>query len=62
MKLLYLCDRKKCENCSYPECKHTTDTNHAVNYNQPGKQIYFKCETTSDDVLFVETEEDENGQ
>lgn len=27
---LYLCDRKKCENCSYPECKHTTDIHHAV--------------------------------
>lgn len=27
----YLCDRKKCEDCSYPDCKHTTDITHAKN-------------------------------
>lgn len=27
-KTLYVCDRKKCENCC-TECKHTADINHA---------------------------------
>lgn len=31
MKIFYLCDRRACEHCS-PECKHTTDVRHAVNF------------------------------
>ena len=27
---LYLCDRKKCEHCSYPECRYTTDIKHKL--------------------------------
>lgn len=33
MAILYLCDRKACENCN-SECKHTTDIQHAVNFEQ----------------------------
>jgi len=33
MEILYLCDRKACENCS-PECRHTTDIYHAVNFEK----------------------------
>ena len=33
MAILYLCDRKACENCS-GICKHTTDIRHAVNFEQ----------------------------
>lgn len=33
MAILYLCDRKACENCS-SECKHTTDIRHAINFQQ----------------------------
>lgn len=36
---LFLCDRKRCPNCSYPECKHTTDFNHAKNKD---KMMRFK--------------------
>ena len=32
MAILYLCNRKKCEDCQYPECKHTTDVNYAANF------------------------------
>ena len=28
---LYLCDRKKCENCHPEVCIHTSDINHAMN-------------------------------
>lgn len=31
-KILYLCDRRKCKMCSYPECKHTSDPLHAKNF------------------------------
>lgn len=34
-KVLYLCDRRKCPNCG-PECFHTTDITHAVNYVSDG--------------------------
>ena len=30
----YLCDRQKCEACSYPTCQHTTDIDHAVNFKR----------------------------
>lgn len=28
----YLCDRLKCERCSYPECERTLDIKHAKNF------------------------------
>lgn len=28
----FICDRKQCENCSYPLCDRTFDINHAVNF------------------------------
>lgn len=31
-RIYFLCDRKKCENCSQ-ECRHTTDISHAVNFH-----------------------------
>lgn len=30
--VLYLCDRRACNNCSYPKCKHTSDIRHAKNF------------------------------
>lgn len=30
--VLYLCDRRACNHCS-PECKHTPDPRHAVNFS-----------------------------
>ena len=30
---VFLCDRTKCgERCCYPDCSHTTDITHAVNF------------------------------
>lgn len=31
--ILYLCDRRACDNCSYPECRYTSDIRHAENFN-----------------------------
>ena len=34
-KVAYICDRKQCgDACSYPVCSHTTDINHAVNFEK----------------------------
>lgn len=35
-KILYLCDLKKCDNCSFPTCRHTADITHAVNFEFNG--------------------------
>ena len=32
MDVLYLCDHRKCEHCSYPVCDRTTDISHARNF------------------------------
>jgi hypothetical protein len=34
VNVIYLCDRKKCEKCSFPLCKHTTDIKHAIRFKQ----------------------------
>lgn len=31
--VLYLCDRKACKKCSFPQCCHTTDVRHATNFS-----------------------------
>lgn len=34
--ILFLCDRKACEKCSYPTCKHTPELEHARNFAPAG--------------------------
>lgn len=31
-KVLYLCDNRACDTCSYPICMHTTDITHAKHF------------------------------
>lgn len=31
-KVFYLCDRRKCQNCQYPTCKHTNNVLYADNF------------------------------
>lgn len=38
--VVYICDRKQCENCSYPLCEHTTDISHAINFEDLGDGCY----------------------
>lgn len=45
--VLYLCDRKACGHKCSQECKHTSDVNHAINFELIGS-AYFEKET--DDV------------
>ena len=34
--ILFLCDRKACEKCSYPTCRHTPELEHARNFAPAG--------------------------
>lgn len=48
--ITYICDRKACTHCTAPECTHTVDIRHAVNFeaNSLGIRDYF-AEKDSDD-------------
>ena len=50
-RVAYVCDRNECEQCSYPECRHTTDIFHAKNFEQ------FRCDALTDGP-FMEKEND----
>ena len=32
--VLYRCDRRACETCSFPDCQHTPDITHAVDFHK----------------------------
>ena len=34
--ILFLCDRKACERCCYPQCRHTQELEHARNFAPAG--------------------------
>lgn len=50
MEVIYLCDRKRCKECS-PLCKHTNDITHAVNFKKDGDDYF---ENSSTEVLLEE--------
>ena len=56
MDIHYICDHKACDNCSYPECKHTNDINHAANFtkmtNYNGEECFLENEDLSNDELY----------
>lgn len=43
-RVAYLCDRFACPKCSYPQCKHTTDVAHAINFSKASHDKYFEDE------------------
>ena len=48
--ILYLCNRKKCNSCSYPNCRHTQDINYAKNIVKVG-ETYVEEEMTNASTL-----------
>ena len=42
MKIVYLCDRHECEFCGNPECDHTVNIDHAVNFKKVAPDIYME--------------------
>lgn len=56
MNVLYLCDRKPCgDKCTYPDCRHTTDISHAVNF----VKIRYSPRNLNE-IVEVYTEKEEN--
>lgn len=49
-RILFLCDRKACEKCSYPMCRHTQELEHARNFAPTGF-------TKKTDGVYVEQED-----
>ena len=41
-KVLYICDKQACENCSFPECYHTSDINHAYHFRKDEQGNYWE--------------------
>lgn len=52
--ILYTCDRKICVNC-HEECRHTTNVNHAANWDRLDGAI-FKCCLDDERMGFFEVE------
>ena len=48
IKIAYLCDEKKCDNCSYPDCKYTFDIKHAKNFKKGKNGVYEEQEKKLD--------------
>lgn len=49
---LYVCNRKKCKNCSYPECRLTTDSAYEEKVKEfPGENLIDVLESATDAVL-----------
>ena len=42
VKIMYVCDGKKCKRCSYDICKHTADITHAKNFKYDGYVGYWE--------------------
>ena len=38
--VLYRCDRRACLTCSYPDCQHTPDISHAVDFHKNENGTY----------------------
>lgn len=53
----YLCDQQKCKNCSYPECKHTSDLNHAKNKDKPISNLKFVNMDSYDEYQYWEIDD-----
>ena len=42
--IVFLCDRRACEKCSFPQCKHTFNIKHAKNFECSPNEIYIEKE------------------
>ena len=53
----YLCDLKKCKDCSYPRCRHTSDVNHAINKDAENFEPFgLLRKSEGDELLLFEVE------
>lgn len=63
MKIFYICDRKRCENC-YDECRHTSDASHAAHFKElkDYDPSWADCERSNDLWEFGEPEQNVQGK
>lgn len=50
-KTLYVCDRRRCERCSYPICSHTPDIAHAKNFVLDTAGRFVECDPLAPTVI-----------
>lgn len=48
--ILYICDRQKCIECSYPACQHTSDIDHAVSFKKLRTGDYWELPTNDEEA------------
>lgn len=41
-QVAYICDKTKCEKCTWPECSHTTDITYAANFTMLDPEHYIE--------------------
>lgn len=51
----YICDRRACEECTNPDCNHTSDIQHAANFEKIG-DAYFEKEKPEESVMDIHVE------
>jgi hypothetical protein len=63
IQVFYLCDRKACDNCSWPTCKHTSNPRHAIHLGQIITEKSFSLEVIpercgNNNIFLIEKEEE----
>lgn len=54
-KILYLCDKRACDRCLSPTCKHTVHVAHAKNFKKEKEfDIYWEMETPEPSETTIE--------
>ena len=51
----YICDRRACNECTNPDCNHTSDIQHAANFEKIG-DAYFEKEKPEESVMDIHVE------
>lgn len=60
-EVAYICDRRKCPSCSYPECMHTIDIAHAANFDNIGGLYIENARAGADALAAHEQAQAESG-
>lgn len=60
VRAIYICDKKKCEDCSYPICKFTTDIEHQLKIEDSyvgsnlDDRLYYAAEDALNGIIHTE--------
>ena len=56
--IAFLCDRRACEKCSFPTCKHTLNINHAENFKKEETVTYIEKERSKTNDTRIENNDE----